>query len=193
MPYSLRMLYSTSLLVKSYAFSDSINKWCTVPLYSQFSSTMWRTQNIWSLDDLLRRNSHRWSLIPFPTCVPNLERRMITFCMQLITVVPSIITTVSFNAFFTNLYNNRFLPLLWQFLFTPNRISKFVDLRTQWITSSLDYLCQSLISTWRFLSFRFAVAISVSGELGLGTNGSGVCISLCETSLTPCTFDSWWK
>jgi len=28
-----------------------------------------------------------------------------------------------------NMYSNRFLPLLWQFLLFPKRITKFVDLR----------------------------------------------------------------
>jgi hypothetical protein len=36
--------------------------------------------------------------------------------------------------------------------------------------------------------FNFTIAISTSKGLGSGTNGSAVCISICLTSLTLCTF-----
>jgi hypothetical protein len=41
---SIRILHKTSLLTESYAFLKSTNSWCTVSLYSHFSSSNWRMQ-----------------------------------------------------------------------------------------------------------------------------------------------------
>ena len=41
--------------------------------------------------------------------------------------------------------------------------------------------------------FSISIAKSTSKALGLGTRGSAVCISVCLTSLTPCTFSSCEK
>jgi hypothetical protein len=41
--------------------------------------------------------------------------------------------------------------------------------------------------------FHFATIISASIELGSGTNGSAVWVSLCLKSLTLCTFYNWEK
>jgi hypothetical protein len=41
-----------------------------------------------------------------------------------------------------------------------------------------------------FFLFTFSMVITTSKELGSGTNGSAVCISVCPTSLTPRTFSS---
>jgi hypothetical protein len=37
---------------------------------------------------------------------------------------------------------------------------------------------------------NFSIATSISEEPGSGTNGSAVFISVCLSSLTPCTFKS---
>jgi hypothetical protein len=47
------------------------------------------------------------------------------------------VTTVCFIAVFVNKYYDRLLPLLRQFLLIPNRISKFMDLRNDCLTSCL--------------------------------------------------------
>jgi len=39
--------------------------------------------------------------------------------------------------------------------------------------------------------FRFLITISNSKSLGSGTSGSAVCISVCQTSLNPCTLRVW--
>ena len=41
--------------------------------------------------------------------------------------------------------------------------------------------------------YSFSIAISNSGALGSGTSGSAVCISVCLTSLSPCTRASQMK
>jgi len=50
--------------------------------------------------------------------------------MWLIMVIFPVITTVRFITLFVNMYDSRFLALLWQFILIPNRISKFVVIRT---------------------------------------------------------------
>jgi hypothetical protein len=41
--------------------------------------------------------------------------------------------------------------------------------------------------------FNFSIALSTSKALDSSTSHSDVCISVCLTSLTPCTFNSWEK
>jgi len=76
-PNSIRILYKTSLLTESYAFSKSIKSWCTASLYSHFFSSICRMQNIWSVVDLLRLNPHWWSPIILSEYGLNLESRML--------------------------------------------------------------------------------------------------------------------
>jgi len=50
---------------------------------------------------------------------------------------------------------------------------------------------------WSMLSalhlFSFPTAISISKAIGLGISGWTVCVSVCLTSLTPCTITSWYN
>jgi hypothetical protein len=71
--YSMRMLYSTSLLTESQTFLKSMNSWCTVSLYSHFFSSIWWMQKLWSVVDLLHRNTHWWSPTISSICGLNLE------------------------------------------------------------------------------------------------------------------------
>jgi hypothetical protein len=101
-----------------------------------------------------------------------------------------IIITVSFITLLFGMYNNRLLLLPRKFSLIPNRIneslfSEYNFSLPAWINSGgiwtvPDYLYPS----------NFAVAIPTSKGQGWGTNGSAVCVSICLTSLTPCTFSS---
>jgi hypothetical protein len=57
------------------------------------------------------------------------------FCMMLIILISTIITTVSFIAVLVNLYNNRLLTLIRQFILIPSRINAFIYLRPYYFTS----------------------------------------------------------
>jgi hypothetical protein len=70
-PYSMRRLYKASLLTESQAFLKSVESWCTDVVYSQFFSSIWLKQNIWSVDDLLRLNPHGWFPIILPIFLNN--------------------------------------------------------------------------------------------------------------------------
>jgi hypothetical protein len=76
-PNSIRILYKTSLLTQTKAFLKSTNSWCTVSSYSQFFSSIWRMQKIWSVVDLLLRNPHWRSQVISTMYGLNLERRIV--------------------------------------------------------------------------------------------------------------------
>ena len=101
-----------------------------------------------------------------------------------------------FNLFYPLLMNrqyDRLLPLLRKFLFLPNRINKFMNLQAQWSTPYFNQFSWYMINTWRFVTFCLSIASSNSEALGSGTSGSAVYISVCPSSLTPCTLNSWEK
>ena len=78
-----------------------------------------------------------------------------------------------------------------QFLLIPNRINKFMDLRENCPNPALISSARTGSVSGELCLFSFSVAISTSKVLGSGTSGSAVRISVCLTSLTPCTFNSW--
>jgi hypothetical protein len=41
--------------------------------------------------------------------------------------------------------------------------------------------------------FSFSITSSISKAFGSGISGYAVCMSVCLTSLTPCTFSNWEK
>ena len=98
--------------------------------------------------------------------------------------------TIRFIALRTDSCYDQLLPLLRQFLLIPNRINKFKDLRENFST-----LCFNHIGIWTIPGdlwlFNFSVVISSSKALFSRNSGSAVCVSVCLTSLTPRTFDSW--
>jgi len=53
-----------------------------------------------------------------------------------------------------NRYNDRFLPLLRQFLLIPKRNDKCMNLRTNCPTPCFNQFCWDLINTWWFVSFH---------------------------------------
>jgi hypothetical protein len=103
--------------------TQSGNVWMhthTVPLHSHFLSSM-RMQNNWSLVALLNRNPHWWYPI-ISTYGVNFEGRKMDKILHV--AGNSYTPTVSFLTLLINRYSYRFLPLLWQFFLTPNRITK---------------------------------------------------------------------
>jgi hypothetical protein len=74
-----------------------------------------------------------------------------------------------------------------------------IELISLWVTGRIVFspcfnqFYWDLISTPDLWLFSFSIAISTSKALRSGTSGSAVCISVCLTSLTPCTFSSWEK
>jgi len=58
-PNSLTILYNTSLLTESHAFSKSINIWCTVPLHSRFLF-QYPINSDWSVADLVNWHVCSW-------------------------------------------------------------------------------------------------------------------------------------
>jgi len=60
MPSLVRIFYNAFLLTDSLAFSYSVNIWCTVLLSSHLFSSIWWTQNMWSVVDILCQNPYWW-------------------------------------------------------------------------------------------------------------------------------------
>jgi hypothetical protein len=56
------------------------------------------------------------------------ERYWITFCIKLIAVISTTITTVTLIALVVTWYNNRLFQLITQFFLIQNRIHKFMNL-----------------------------------------------------------------
>ena len=104
-----------------------------------------------------------------------------------------IITTVCVITLHINTYSDRLLPLPRQFLHIPHRIHKFMDLRVNCSTPCFYLFCWNLISTWRFVSFYLLNCYLHSASQAPNTIGSTECISVCLTSLTSFTFNSWEK
>jgi hypothetical protein len=96
---------------------------------------------------------------------------------------------ICFIALLIDRYNDRLLPLLRQFHLISNRNNKFMHLVANCSTPCLKQICWNLINLW---VFSFSVANSTSKAFGSDT-GSAVCISVCLTSLTPCTLNCWEK
>ena len=148
-------------------------------------------QNIWSVIDLLCRYPHWWSPVISFACGGRLNSRMLhkVLCSSQ-KWYASVINTVTL---LINRHNDWLLPLLRQFLHSPNRIDKL------WI-SEWNVLLLALINSagiWKIPGdvylFNFSVAISNLKVLGSGTSDPAVCISVCLTLLTTCTFNSWGK
>ena len=164
-------------------------------MYSHFFSGIWQIQNIWSVVDLLRRNPRWWSLIISSAYWVNLDSRKMEknlVCSWQLWYA-SIITTICSIVLLINRYNDRFLPLLRQLLLIQNRNNKCIDLTAKYSTSCLYQFSWNLINTCWFVTFGFSTAITNSKTFGSVSSGSTVCISLCLTSLTPCTLNSWEK
>ena len=143
------ILYKTSLLTESWAFFKSINSWYTSSFYSYFFSSVWWMQNIWSIVDLLRRNPH-----DDPQYFPlHMELTLTNFVRSWQKWYASIITTICFIALLIERYNDKLLQLVRQFLLSPNKINKFMDLRANCSTPYLKQFCWDLIITLWYVSF----------------------------------------
>jgi hypothetical protein len=87
-PNSVRIIYNTSIFTESQDFSKSLNNWCSLSFYSNLFSSIWRTENIWSIVDLLCQNPHCLSPRISSAFGLNLEKRILgKKCMQLLTVI----------------------------------------------------------------------------------------------------------
>ena len=76
-PNWMRILHKTPLLTDSWTSLKYIKRWFTVVLHSNFFSSIWRTQYIWSAIDLLRQNPHWWSPITSSAYGVILDSRML--------------------------------------------------------------------------------------------------------------------
>ena len=171
-----------------------MKNWCTASLYSHFFSCIWRMQNIWFVVDLLCRNPHWWSSIISSAYGVTLDSRMLDKILYTVDNSDNyIITTVCFIALLINRYNDWLPPLLRHLLLIPNWINKCMDLRVNCSPSCFNQFCWDLMNTSWFVLFCFSIAISISKALASGTSDSAVCISVCLTSLMPCTFNNWQK
>jgi hypothetical protein len=97
---------------------------------------------------------------------------------------------VSLITLLVNWYNNRL------FHWSGSSSLFLIELISLWILerniSPPAWISSAGISSLPgdFYLFNFAIAISTSKRLGSGNNGSVVCISICLTSLTLCTFNN---
>jgi hypothetical protein len=147
MPNSIRILHKIFLLTESYTFLKSTNIWFIASLYSHFFSSVWWMQNIRSVVDLLYWNLHRWSPIISSAYGVNLDRRIFDTTLYVADKwCAAIVTTVCFITLLINRYNDWLLPLLRQFLFIPNRVNKFMDLKANFSTSCFNHFCLNVIN-----------------------------------------------
>ena len=113
----------------------------------------------------------------------------IKFCTQQTKLYAPIITILSFIALLTDRYNDRLLP----FVLIPNSSNKFMDFIENCSTPCLNQFCQDLNNTWCYVTFYIFNSQLKLKDTWFKTSGSAVCISVCLTSLTPSTFNSWEK
>jgi len=88
-----------------------------------------------------------------------------------------------------NRYYDRLLPLFRQFLLLPNRSNKFMNLQANCSTPTLTSSADIWSIPGDLWLYSLSITNSTSEALGSGTSGSAVCISVCPTSLTPCTLN----
>ena len=117
----------------------------------------------------------------------------IKFCFSWHKCYASIITTICFITLLIDRYNVWLLPLLRQILLIPNRINKFMDLKVNCFIPALINSAGIWSTPGNLRLCIFQIATSTSKALGSGTSGSAACISVCLTSITPCTLNSWKK
>jgi hypothetical protein len=84
------------------AFLKSANNCCTISSYSNFLSSIWRMQKLWSLVDLLCRKPYWWYPITSYIYGLNLERRILNTILYEVDNWYLMIITMSV-----------FLPFLW--------------------------------------------------------------------------------
>ena len=143
-------------------------------------------QNIWSVVDLWHPNPLWWcTIIPFVYGV-SLDSRMLDKILYIVDRHECLCNYyILFIALFINRYSDRLLPFLRQFLLIPSRISERILLPPVLIISAGIWSVPGDLYL-----FSFSIAISSSKALDSGPCGSAVCISVCVTSLTPCTLKS---
>jgi hypothetical protein len=145
------------------------------------------TLKLWYVVDLLRRNLHWWSPIIPSACGVNLDSRMLdkifyTFDKSDLPLSLLVCFITMINSFHSSGSSS---------LFQIELISS--DLRVNCSTPWFNQFCWVLINTRWFVSFYVSVGIPTSEALGSGISDSGICISVCWTSLTLCTiFQGSW-
>jgi hypothetical protein len=103
----------------------------------------------------------------------------------------SIITTVCLIPLFVNRYHNWLFPLVRQFFFVPDQLNKFMNLQMQCFPPAPISFAGIWSKSGDLCLFSLSTATSTFQALWSGTNDSVVCISVCLTPPTPCTFNSW--
>jgi hypothetical protein len=81
--------------------------------------------------------------------------------MKLIAVLSHDNYYVNFITLLLNWYNNRLLTQIRHFFIIPIEINEFVGLELCF-ADCLNQFCRDLITTWIFIIFNFAIAISPS-------------------------------
>jgi len=151
-----------------------------------------RNHELKKVVDLLRPNPHwRFTIISSIYGVKLDVGYWIKFRTKLTKVICLYNYYSLFYHLFINRHNDRFLPLLRQLLLVQ------LELISLWI-SGRNILPPALISSARIWSIPgnlclFIFSTTISKALGSGTSDSVVCMRVCLTSLTPCTFNSWEK
>ena len=152
-------------------------------------------QNIWSVVDLLHQNPHWWTTIISSAYGVNLDSSMVDkhFVCSWQKWYATIITT---HCFITLLIDR----IIDSFHSSGNSSLFQTELVSLWM-SQQTVLPPALISSagiWSIpgdllLSFSFSVAFLNSKALSSAKSGYDVYNSVCLTSLTPNTFNSWEK
>ena len=116
----------------------------------------------------------------------------IIFCIFLVKWYAPVITAICFIVLLIDRHNDQLLPLLRQFLLTPNTNNKSMDPRMNYPTP-----CLNSVGIWSIPGvlwlFSFSISNSTSKALGSGTSGSAVRNSACLTSPTARILNSWAK
>jgi len=103
----------------------------------------------------------------------------------------NMISTASFITLLINRYNNWLLPLLRYYLLILHTANNPVDHRTNCPTFCFNQFCWNMTVPGDLCLYSFPIAISTYKALGWGTGSFAVCVLVCLTSLTLCTFSSW--
>jgi hypothetical protein len=174
------VLYTTSLLTEFEAFLKSIKRWCTLSFYSQFFSSIWRMQNMWSVVGLLRRNKYinkyrtlkgTVSYILFSWTWKHVYCQRRHLVLQLIPRLSlgSVICTGSQDARFFRSHIFRFVIRLGHSPFRPSRsrtgvwtllfadwwwAERNADLQAPSLRLCADHLLNSNVSYYIFLDFH---------------------------------------
>lgn len=131
----------------------SVDRWCTAPLVLPFflEYLLNAEYSVWSVVHVLHPSSHRWSPVVLFAYGVNLNTRMldsILYVTAKLTCVDRIVASVGVFTLLIKRYSDWLLPLLRQFLFISNSISKLMDHRMNCPASCFNQICWNYIIIW---------------------------------------------